>query len=372
MGAGQLGRMLHQASISLGVELCFLAASDRDAAVQIAPNYRVGSAMEPAELEAFSDICSIVTFEHEVVDLESLAKLEAAGAVLRPSAAALGVVADKLAMRETVEAAGIPVPPWRSVESPQQTADALVGWPQAVVKLSRGGYDGRGVYFVDADASPSIPNTGAPLLIEPKLDIDVELAVIAVRAPTGDTVVYDPVATLQIDGQCRQVTAPAVVDGQVVAAARRLARRVAQVVEAVGVVAVELFLVGGELVVNELAVRPHNTGHHTIDACVTSQFENHLRAVLDLPLGETALTAPAAATVNIIAGRPAVDPRDHLTEALTVDPGARVHLYGKEPRPDRKIGHVTVCDETPTRAAQRAWQVVRALGGDIPDEEMLE
>jgi 5-(carboxyamino)imidazole ribonucleotide synthase len=204
------------------------------------------------------------------------------------------------------------------------------------------------------------------VLVEPHLDILSELAVIVVRSADGHHVTYDPVSTIQVDGQCRRVDAPARLPGATLESARVLAQRAAEAVAAVGVLAVELFLTRDGLLVNELAARPHNTGHHTLDAAITSQFANHLRAVTDLPLGSPALTS-AAVTANVIGRDDHSDPRTRLADALGLDPGIHVHLYGKAPRHDRKLGHVTVCDDDHDRAVRRVAAAVDSLGGqEVP------
>lgn len=371
VGAGQLGRMMHQASIGLGVDIRFMADTESDPAVQVSPSWELGSAMNDVDLGRFAASCRVVTFEHEVVDLEGLEDLERGGAVFRPSSRALRVVADKLGMRRAVEWAGLPVPEWKQAKTIADVEAAMERWPRAVVKLSRGGYDGRGVFVVDdVDEARSLAEQllgkRVPLLIEPALDFERELAVIVARRPGGETVVYDPVTTLQVDGQCRQVTAPSGAGAEIDAEARRIGAELAAAIDVVGLVAVELFQVNGSLLVNELAVRPHNSGHHSIDACVTSQFENHVRAVLDLPLGDPSLTTPAV-MVNVIGSNDSNDPRARLADGLAVDPAARIHLYGKDVRPERKVGHVTVCDDDVDAAAERAWAVVVALGGqEVP------
>lgn len=371
VGAGQLGRMLHQAAISAGIPLRFLGERVDDPAICVCPSYELGSAMSEDDLVRFAKACDVMTFEHEVVDLDAVRRVEQSGAVVRPSAAALAAVADKVAMRHAVEAAGVAVPPWREVTDRAGLVAAVGEWPGCVIKLSRGGYDGRGVFLVPpggdgAAVGEPLLAAGAVLLVEPLLAFDAELAVVVARRPNGDAVAYDPVRTVQVDGQCRLVVAPAGIDPDLADEARSIALEVAAALGVVGLLAVELFDVGGRLSVNELAVRPHNTAHHTIDACPTSQFENHLRAVLDLPLGPTTLLAPAAAMVNVIGNAAGDDPRDHLSDGFAVDPAARVHLYDKQARPNRKVGHVTVLDDDPDRAARRAWAVVRALRGDVP------
>ena len=368
--------MLHQASIPLGIDLWFMAGSPDDSAAQVSPHVRVGSARSQSDLAALAQDCPIVTFEHEVVALDALATL-AGVTTFRPGHRALSAVADKLAMRTALAEAGLPVPEWTPAGTVDQVMAALTRWPNAVVKLSRGGYDGRGVFMVDdAESARSLAvdlvASGIPLLIEPRLAFDAEVAVIVVRPPDGETIAYDPVTTVQVDGQCRSVFAPALVECNVAARAQRLAADVARAIDAVGLVAVEFFLVEGELVINELAVRPHNTGHHTIDAAITSQFENHIRAVAGMPVGDPSLRSPAV-MVNVIGNSNGDDPRTRLNDALSLDPAAYVHLYGKASRPNRKIGHVTVCDDDIDRATTRAWRMVAALAGDVPVDmqEML-
>ncbi|MEM7288515.1 MAG: 5-(carboxyamino)imidazole ribonucleotide synthase [Actinomycetota bacterium] len=371
VGAGQLGRMMHQAAIPLGIDLWFMGNALDDSAAQVSLHARTGSAMSPEDLAAFADVCPVVTFEHEVVHLEALAELSARTA-FRPGHRALSAVADKIAMRTALADAGLPIPAWQRADTAPEVMAALERWPDAVVKLSRGGYDGRGVFMVDgADAgrrlAEDLTATGTPLLVEPRLDFDMELAVIVARRPGGDAVTYDPVATIQVDGQCRQVVAPAAVSSDLVAEAQSIGAQVAEALDVVGLVAVELFVVDGEVSINELAVRPHNTGHHTIDAAVTSQFENHVRAVADMPLGDPSLHTPAV-MVNVIGNEAGDDPQAHLAAGLAADAGAHIHLYGKEARPNRKVGHVTVCDDDVDRGAARAWRVVEALRGDVPDD----
>lgn len=371
VGAGQLGRMMHQGAIGLGIDLWFMGASPDDSAAQVAPNMRTGSAMSATDLRGFAETCPVVTFEHEVVNLEALADL-ADVTSFRPGHRALSAVADKIAMRTALTDAGLPVPPWVRADTIAEVEAAVGNWPDAVIKLSRGGYDGRGVFMVGPDTdvhdlATSLLSNGVALLVEPRLRFEAELAVIVARRPGGETVTYDPVLTTQVDGQCRQVTAPAILDADMHAEAQQIAMAVARELDVVGLVAVELFVVEGELSINELAVRPHNTGHHTIDAAVCSQFENHVRAVADLPLGDPSLHTPAV-MVNVIGNTDGDDPRHHLDAGLMADAEAHIHLYGKQARPNRKVGHVTVCDDDPQRAADRAWRVVAALRGDLPDD----
>lgn len=370
VGAGQLARMTHQAAISLGVEVRYLASGEDDPAAEVARFSAVGDPRDPADLRAFAAGCDVVTFEHELVDLEVLAGLERLGVRLRPSSATLRMVADKAVMRGALAAAGLPVPPFRVVGRPAELDPAVdeLG-PVVAVKWARGGYDGRGVFRAEGPeearrvAAPAL-DRGLAVVVEPWLALARELAVLAVRRPGGEVVCYDPVVSVQQEGMCREVLAPAPVAAATMERARRLGLAASAAVEAVGVLAVEIFeLADGELAVNELAARPHNSGHHTIEATATSQFENHLRAVLDLPLGAPDARVPAAAMVNVIGADDLTDPRHRLTEGLAADPGAAIHLYGKTPRAGRKLGHVTVCDHNVDSARARARRVAAALGG---------
>lgn len=364
--------MMHQASIGLGLDMRYLAERGDDPAAVVSGSFTIGSAMSDTDLGSFARECGVVTFDHEVVDLEGLGDVERGGAVIRPPVRTLSVVADKLGMRRAVEWAGLPVPPWKRVRNPSEALAAMDEWPVLVLKPARGGYDGRGVFIVRAETEVRdlvirLTARSPNLMSEPLLDIDAELAVLVARSPDGTTVTYDPVTTLQVDGQCRQVMAPAGLSDNLLAEARRIAHTAAEAIGVIGIMAVELFMVDGSMMVNELAARPHNSGHHTIDACVTSQFENHLRAVADLPLGDPSLRTAHAAMVNVIGAADAVDPRRHLGDAFARDPGCHVHLYGKEPRPNRKLGHVTVTGPDANQARRTAWDVVEALRADVPD-----
>ncbi|HKE99516.1 MAG TPA: 5-(carboxyamino)imidazole ribonucleotide synthase [Actinomycetes bacterium] len=366
VGAGQLARMTYQAAVDLGIELEVLAAGRHDPAAQVAAGVALGAPTDARALTALADRCDVLTFDHELVDLELLGRLEAAGHVLRPSPAALLAAVDKRHQRARLAAAGLPVPAARPAGDAAEVAAFAGehGWP-VVLKAARGGYDGRGVWVVDGPAPAAARvaaagGRGVPLLVEAFVPIEREVAVLVARRPGGQAVVWDVVETVQQEGICRELLAPARVPGPLAARARSLGTRIAELLGVVGLLAVELFVAGDELLVNELAMRPHNSGHHTIEGAVTSQFGNHLRAVLDLPLGSTAASAPAAATVNVLGGPDGADPRDRLRQALAVD-GVRVHLYGKAPRPGRKLGHVTALGGELDEALARARAAAAAL-----------
>ncbi|MFP5331974.1 MAG: 5-(carboxyamino)imidazole ribonucleotide synthase [Acidimicrobiia bacterium] len=369
VGGGQLARMMLQEAVPLGLELRFLVSSPDDPVAQISSHCTVGSPTSSADLEAFARHVDVLTFDHEVVDLAALEHLEAEGHRLAPDAAAFATVSDKARMRAALAAAGIPVPAAVVTSDPADAARLVETSGPQVIKLAHGGYDGRGTFFVDdADEARRITEeaAGDRFLVEPRLDLVGELAVLVVTGTTGERAVYDPVTTIQVDGQCRRVDAPTRLADGLLDSARHLATSAAETVGALGVLAVELFLTRSGLLVNELAARPHNTGHHTLDAAVTSQFANHLRAVADLPLGDPTLRQPAV-TANVIGRDSRLDPRHRLARALELDSGAHIHLYGKTPRTDRKLGHVTVCDDDVDRAVTRVATVVEALGGqEVP------
>jgi len=368
VGAGQLARMTHQAAVDLGVRLEVLADSEGDPAVLAGAPFRTGAPTSWDALEELAGRCDVVTFDHERVPAELAAALAGAGHRVFPGGHALRMAQDKLAARSALGAAGFPVPPFRALgEDP--VAEVLDcgsewGWP-VVCKTIGGGYDGRGVVTVGPEDAVPVLAGAAPgtWLAEARVDIAVEVAVVAARTASGCWAPYPLVETVQQDGICRELVMPARVPDDLARQAVALAGSVADVIGAVGIVAVELFVtVAGDLVVNELAVRPHNSGHATIEACVTSQFENHLRAVLDLPLGSTGMVAPAAATVNVLGPGDGSDPRSRLAGALAVD-GARVHLYGKEAVPGRKVGHVTALGADHDSALAVARRAAAALDG---------
>ena len=358
VGAGQLARMTHQAAIGLGVELHVLADGDGDSAVRAGAAYTIGSAASLDDLRALADGADVLTFDHEGVPPEHLAALEAEGVRLAPGAAAKLLAQDKLVARERLRELGFPVPPFAlaRTRADVEAFGAVHGWP-LIAKAPRGGYDGRGVQVLGEPCEPE-----APLLLEPRLKLGCELAVLVARRPSGAAVAYPVVETIQRDGMCREVLVPAPVRPELAAEASELALRLVEAIGATGVIAVELFVTRDGLLVNELALRPHNSGHYTIEGCVTSQFEQHLRAVLDLPLGSPSLSAPAVATVNVVGPADGSDPAERLAGALAV-PGAHVHLYGKAARAGRKLGHVTACDDDVERARATAALAAARLEG---------
>ncbi len=369
VGAGQLARMCWQAAIGLDLDLRVLAATGDDAAARVLPATVIGDADDPEALRRFAKGCDVVTLDHELVDLDTLAALEAEGHVVRPGAAALRFAQDKAYQRRALHAAGLPVPAFTVVDD-REAATAFAaahGWP-VVLKLPRGGYDGRGVWHVADDAALAAAWTeaaagGGSVLVEEAVAIEREVAVLVARRPGGQRATAPLVETVQADGMLRELVVPAPVPPGVADAAADLADAVVDLVGVVGVCAIELFWTGERLLVNELATRPHNSGHWTIDGAATSQFENHLRAVIDLPLGSMRATQPAVCSVNVVGTALSSWPRARLASALS-SPDVHVHLYGKSPRPGRKLGHVTATAPDAATAREHAHRAADALMRD--------
>jgi 5-(carboxyamino)imidazole ribonucleotide synthase len=363
VGAGQLARMTSQAAVSLGVGFRVLAGSSADSAAQVCAGVTVGDYTSEADLLAFAAGCDVVTFDHEHVPGGRLAAL-AQVVALRPGATALGYTQDKLAMRERLAGLGVPCPRYAPVTSlADVTAFAgQAGWP-VVLKAVSGGYDGRGVWLCQRpDEAAGVLGHGIALFAEEHIGFDRELAVLAARSPHRQGAVYPVVQTIQRDGVCQAVLAPAPsLPPSRAMQAQRLALELAAELDVTGLLAVELFeTASGGLLVNELAMRPHNSGHWTIEGAVTSQFEQHLRAVLDLPLGASAAVVPQVVMANVLGG---ADPRVYARYAhvMAADPGLKVHLYGKAVRPGRKIGHVTVLGDNVDELRARAGRAARYL-----------
>jgi 5-(carboxyamino)imidazole ribonucleotide synthase len=356
VGAGQLARMTHQAAISLGQSLRILAAAADDGAALVAADVVIGDHRSLADLRAFAVGCDVVTFDHEHVPNEHVAALAADGVCVRPGAPALAHAQDKAVMRRRLKELALPCPRWVDLAEADQRAERLaafgedVGWP-LVVKATRGGYDGRGVWLVDSPAAAGqLMATDAPLLAEERVPVARELAAVVARSPYGQGAAWPVVQTVQADGICVEVLAPAPgLPAELADAAQALALRIAGELDVTGVLAVELFETeSGQLVINELAMRPHNSGHWTIEGARTSQFEQHLRAVLDYPLGPTTPTAPVTVMANLLAGADDVRPKaidERVHHAMAQWPGVKIHLYGKGFRQGRKVGHVTALGE---------------------------
>jgi len=372
IGGGQLARMLAEPAAALGIPLRLLAEAEGVSAAQVIPDHRVGDYRDLETLRAVTKGCAVMTFDHEHVPTDHLHALEAELAV-RPGPEALVNAQDKAVMRARLAALGVPCPRNAVVSSPAEVT--AFGYP-CVLKTTRGGYDGKGVWRVAAaeqcaDAFAAAESAGVRVLAEELVDFRRELSALVARSPSGQVSAWPVVESVQRGGICAEVVAPApgLAPGLAVEA-QRIAMRVAAELDVTGVLAVELFeTTDGRILVNELAMRPHNTGHWTQDGAVTSQFENHLRAVLDLPLGAPDARAPWTVMVNILGGDTETGRLyDGYPHALARDPRLRVHLYGKGLRPGRKVGHVNAYGDDLDDCLERARHAAAWFRGDLGDE----
>lgn len=366
VGAGQLARMMAQAAIPLGIELTLLAASADDGAAKVVPNVVVGPPDDPDAIRALAARVDVVTFDHELVDPDLLDALVAEGHDVQPRPDEMRLAQNKRLQRRMVDDTGLPGPAWAPIGdvSDVDRFAAERGWP-VVLKAVRGGYDGRGVWVVEnRDAAAEVISgadaSGTELLVEAHQPLDGELAVLVARNPSGECRVYPATETVQRDGICHELYVPARFGAEVSREAEAIALKIAERIGSTGMLAIEFFVVGGHVLVNELAPRPHNSGHWTIEGAEVSQFEQHLRAVLDWPLGETAMIAPAVVTRNLLGPDDGGDPFTRIPAALAAS-DAHVHWYGKASRPGRKIGHVTARADTVAaaeRCATAAWSTL--------------
>ena len=373
VGGGQLARMMAEPAAAMGLPLRLLAEGEGVSAAQVVPDQLVGDYRDLATLREATAGCAVVTFDHEHVPTEHLHALADAGLAVRPGPEALVHAQDKAVMRERLGALGVPCPRNAVVGS---VADVeAFGFP-CVLKTTRGGYDGKGVWFVASAAECEEPFAAAAaalvaLLAEERIDFRRELSALVARSPSGQAAAYPVVSSTQRDGICLEVVAPAPdLSSGLALEAQRIALTIAKELAVTGVLAVELFeTTDGRVLVNELAMRPHNTGHWTQDGAVTSQFENHLRAVLDLPLGSPSPRVRWTVMVNILGGPDGVGRLfDGYPHALARDPRLRVHLYGKELRPGRKVGHVNAYGDDLDDCLERARHAAAWFRGDLGNE----
>ena len=374
VGGGQLARMSAAPAAALGLDFWVCATSQDESAAQVVANTVIGDHDNLEDVLEFARRAKVITFDHEHVPLEILRTVIDQGLTVRPSPDALAHAQDKLVMRRALTERGIPCPAWAEVSSSSDVAAFAEahGWP-VVLKVSRGGYDGRGVWVVDDEAAAAkvlranALKPGAAWLVEQRVVFSRELSAQVARSPHGQAVAYPVVRTVQTNGICTEVVAPCPgLSDEHAVAAQRVALDIAGALDVVGMLAVELFDTAEGVLVNELAMRPHNSGHWTIDGAVTSQFENHLRAVLDLPLGSPRMVAPHAVMVNILGGD-VPDLYAAYKHVLARDPGLKVHLYGKQVRPGRKVGHVTVIGENVDDLLERAHHAADYFTGTIDE-----
>jgi 5-(carboxyamino)imidazole ribonucleotide synthase len=380
IGGGQLARMMAQAAVGLGVRLHLLAEGPDVSAAQVVPGAVVGDYRDLETLREAAEGCSVVTFDHEHVPTEHLHTLTDEGHACRPGPEALVHAQDKAVMRARLGHLGVPCPRNAVVadaDDVDRFADTVGGYP-VVLKTTRGGYDGKGVWVVRsrddaAEAFAVAAASGVDILAEELVDFRRELSALVARSPSGQVAAYPVVESVQRDGICWEVLAPAPGLGEDLAVeAQQIAMKVAGALDVTGILAVEMFETqDGRVLVNELAMRPHNTGHWSMDGAVTGQFENHLRAVLDLPLGSPEARAPWTVMVNILGGE-----HGPLSENLyggyphvfARDPRLKVHLYGKDVKPGRKVGHVTAYGDDLDEVRERAQHAAAWFRGDLGNE----
>lgn len=348
IGGGQLARMMAPAALNLGLDLSILCEADDVSSARAVASAPVGDYKDMETVLSFARTVDVVTFDHEHVPQPILAAMEAEGIRVHPGSSALLNAQDKLVMRRAVERLGLPNPAWAEASTTERVLEFgdATGWP-IIAKTPRGGYDGKGVRVVSREEVEGLQEwmASASVLLEEKVDFSRELSILVARSPSGEVRAWPVAHTIQVDGVCDEVIVPAPeLEEAVAAAAVSTATTLANELGVTGVLAVELFEVPGRkpgFIINELAMRPHNTGHWSQDGSYTSQFEQHLRAVLDWPLGETAPLAGVTVMKNYLGGANQ-ELHEAFPAALAADPDAKIHMYGKSVRPGRKIGHVNV------------------------------
>ncbi len=342
IGGGQLARMMIPAAEALGVEIVVLAEAE-DSSAKLAAG-TIGDYRDGELVQFFAHDVDVLTFDHEHVPTALLERLVSQGVSVRPGPHALVFAQDKSAMRSRLSDIDVPLPAWslaHDVADVEQFLNSQSG--VAIAKTPRGGYDGKGVRVIHSAQDVADWLSVGPVLLEQKVEFVRELAQLVARRPGGQMAAFPLVQTLQADGVCAEVIAPAPeTSDALIAEASRIAQTIAESLDVTGVLAVELFEdASGGLLVNELAMRPHNSGHVFTEAAVTGQFEQHLRAVMDWPLGDTSLREPWAVMVNLFGD----GGNERIQAALEYSPRVRPHGYGKQPRPGRKAGHVVVHGE---------------------------
>lgn len=365
IGGGQLARMMAPAAEALGVRFSVLAETADAPATQVINEVTVGDYTDYPTLKAFAETVDVITFDHEHVPPEHLQALVEAGHAVRPGPDALIFAQDKIRMRQRMDELGLPNPAWAEITSAAdvEAFAARVGYP-FILKTPRGGYDGKGVRVIDSlDEAVEWLNEVPQLLAEEKVDFTRELAVMVGRSPMGQTAVWPVVETWQQNGVCKEAIAPAPdLSDEKARAITEAILTVAGTLEVTGVMAMEMFETPEGFLINEFAMRPHNTGHWTQDGAVTSQFEQHLRAVLDLPLGSPAAREDVSVMVNIL-GADHEDLYQPYLHVMAHDPAVKVHLYGKGVRPGRKVGHVNAYGEDQQLVLARARHAADFIAG---------
>ena len=360
IGAGQLARMMVAPATALGIKLIPFASSNADSAAQIT-HCVIGDYKDLEAVKKFAQQCDVVTFEHELIPLSIIKALEADGVTVRPGSQSFEYSQDKEAMRKKL--ANFKAPSSKVVTSSNEIDQYPV-----IAKSISGGYDGRGVWKVNSSQELSDLLKNSPkLLIEELIDFDYEIAVMVARSPHSQATSWVPTQTIQSDGICTITISPApLMSAEMSEKAQQIALDVAAEVKLIGVMAVEMFVKGDEIFINELAMRPHNSGHWTIDGARTSQFEQHLRAILDLPLGDPAMTDGYAVMGNIL-GKNKSDMYRPYLHLMARNPSLKFHMYGKEVRPGRKIGHVNVIGKDLVELRREIEHAVDYMSGEVDE-----
>jgi len=353
IGGGQLARMMIEPAGKLDIEIKVLAETENSSAALAAT--MVGDITDFETVQSFANTVDVVTFDHEHVPLAILQRLEQQGVSVQPPSKALAHAQNKLVMRKALEQIGAPNPIWKEVSNSKQLDDFIQEHgPEVIVKTPIGGYDGKGVRVVSSSeqvsdwlSEPMISSLGGSLLVEQKVQFKRELAQLSARNPSGEFASWTVVETRQKNGVCSEVLSPAPnLSSEMSTEAVKIAKLISESLGVTGNLAVEMFeTMDGQLLVNELAMRPHNSGHFTIEGSVTSQFEQHLRAVLNLPLGKTDSLKPVAVMANLLGVSDSKDFMDNYEKVMSEFPQVKIHSYGKSPRLGRKLGHVTVCGD---------------------------
>lgn len=345
---------------ALGIDLILLAQSATDSGAQVA-EFEVGDYRDLVQVREFAKKCDLLTFEHELIPISVIRALENEGVKFYPTSESFIYSQDKAAMREKL--ANYLAPKWQVVTK----ANEILEYP-AIAKSISGGYDGRGVWKVNTESElATILLENPKLLVEELIDFDFEISVMVARSPHGQAATWAPTQTVQSDGICTMTIAPAPdLSESLGQQAQQIALSIAAEIKLVGVMAVEMFVKGDQLFINELAMRPHNSGHWTIDGSVTSQFEQHLRAILDLPLGDTSMTAKYAVMGNVLGGDKQDMYRPYL-HLLARTPKLKVHQYRKEVKPGRKIGHVTLLGENLVELTTEVQHAIDYMSGVIDE-----
>ena len=360
IGAGQLARMMVAPATALGIKLIPFASSNEDSAAQIT-HCVIGDYKDLEAVKKFAQQCDVVTFEHELIPLSIIKALEADGVTVRPGSQSFEYSQDKEAMRKKLAS-------FKAPSSKVVTSSNEIDQYPVIAKSISGGYDGRGVWKVNSSQELSDLLKNSPkLLIEELIDFDYEIAVMVARSPHSQATSWVPTQTIQSDGICTVTISPApLMSNEMSEKAQQIALDIAAEVKLIGVMAVEMFVKGDDIFINELAMRPHNSGHWTIEGARTSQFEQHLRAILDLPLGDPAMTDGYAVMGNIL-GKNKSDMYRPYLHLMARNPSLKFHMYGKEVRPGRKIGHVNVIGKDLVELRREIEHAVDYMSGEIDE-----